>query len=68
MNLKKFFSEFWEIPEKEINNKTKLNDSDLKNFDSLKFYQFIAAVESEFKIKIEDISTINTFGDLSALI
>ena len=61
--LIKFFSEFWNIKEEEINGNLKLDDENLNNHSSVRFYQFIAALESNFNIIIEDIESITTFGD-----
>jgi acyl carrier protein len=63
-NLIKFFSEFWKIDPSNIKDSLCLDDTSLKNQSSVRFYQFIAALESNFNVKIDDINNINTFGDL----
>lgn len=62
--LKKFFSEFWRIKEDEINEDLKLDDENLNNHSSVRFYQFIVALESNFDVIIKNIGKITTFGDL----
>ena len=59
-----FFSEFWKIDSSHIHNNLKLNDEILKNQSSIRFYQFIAALESNYNVKIKNLNTILTFGDL----
>ena len=62
--LIQFFSDFWEIDSSKINDKLELNDKTLNNQSSIRFYQFIAAIESNFDVKIMSINKIVTFGDL----
>ena len=59
-----FFSDFWKIDCSHIHNNLKLNDEILKNQSSIRFYQFIAALESNYNVKIKNLNTILTFGDL----
>lgn len=59
-----FFSDFWNIDISKINDKLELNDKTLNNQSSIRFYQFIAAIESNFDVKIMSINKIITFGDL----
>ncbi len=59
-----FFAEFWEIAEDKIVDNLKLDNETLENQSSLRFYQFIAAVESNFNVRVENINNILTFGDL----
>lgn len=62
--LIKFFSDFWKIDNSNINNNLELNDKKIKNQSSIRFYQFIAAIESNFDVKIKNVENIKTFGDL----
>jgi hypothetical protein len=62
--LMKFFSEFWDIDESEIDNDLILNDENLENHSSVRFYQFIAALESNFDVVVKNFEDIFTFGDL----
>ena len=62
--LIQFFSDFWNIDISKINDKLELNDKTLNNQSSIRFYQFIAAIESNFDVKIKDINKIITFGDI----
>ena len=59
-----FFSEFWEINSSKIKDSLRLDNTDLENQSSFRFYQFIAAVESNFGIKLSNINDIETFRDL----
>jgi len=58
-----FFSEFWGVNESEITDDLKLDSKEL-DLDSLKFYQFIAALESNFNVKVENIGELDTFESL----
>lgn len=62
--LKEFFSEFWEIDISKIHDKLEFDNSVINNFSSIRFYQFIAALESNFDVKISKINEILTYGDL----
>jgi len=62
--LIQFFSDFWDINISEVNDKLELNDKTLNNQSSIRFYQFIAAIESNFDVKIKNINKIITFRDL----
>ena len=60
----KFFSEFWKIKESNINESLILNDENLKNHSSVRFYQFIAALESNLDVTVKNVENIFTLGDL----
>lgn len=62
--LKKFFSIFFKIPESSVNENLKLDSTSIPNMDSLMFYQLISDIETHFNVKIKDINSIITFGDL----
>jgi hypothetical protein len=62
--LQEFTAKFWKIDLSKINNDLKLNDENLNNRSSIRFYQYIAAIESNFDVKIKDINKIITFEDL----
>ena len=62
--LVSFFSEFWKIDSSQINDEMELNDQILKNQSSIRFYQFIAALESNYNVKVQNLNKILTFGDL----
>ncbi|MBI2135176.1 hypothetical protein HYU09_04235 [Candidatus Woesearchaeota archaeon] len=59
-----FFSEFWKIDQDEVTDKLELNSKSLPGFDSLRLFQFFAAVEFKFKVKIKKLNSIRTFGEL----
>jgi len=63
-DLIKFFSDFWKIDTSKINDNLELDDNTLDNNSSIRFYQFIAAIESNFDVKIVNINKIKTFGDI----
>lgn len=62
--LIQFFSEFWKIESSKINEDLKLDDEMLNNRTSIRFYQFIAAIESNFDVKVTNLNNLNTFGDI----
>lgn len=64
MELMRFFSEFWKMDSSQIHDNLKLNDETLKNQSSIRFYQFIAALESNYNVKVKNLGRISTFGDL----
>lgn len=57
-------SEFWDIPISQVKDSLKFDDQNLKNNSSIRFFQFIAAIESNFKVKVNNINKIRTFKDL----
>jgi len=62
--LNQFFAKFWEIDASKIKDNLELDNEFINNYNSLRFYQFIAAIESNFNVKITNLSEIYTFGDL----
>lgn len=58
-------SEFWDIPSSEVTDNLKLDDQTLNNNSSVRFFQFITAVESNLNVKVKNINKIRTFKDLS---
>jgi len=61
--LIKFFSDFWKIDASQINENLRFDSLEL-DFDSLRFYQFIAALESNFNVTVGKINELHTFKDL----
>lgn len=57
-------SEFWKIPASKIKDSLKLDNQTLINSSSIRFYQYIAAIESNLGVKVKDLNKIRTFGDL----
>ena len=49
-------SEFWGIPISKIDDALLLDDANLSNNSSIRFYQFIAAIESNFNVKVVDVN------------
>ena len=62
--LIKFFSEFWKLEPAKVNDGLMLSDREIKNFSSIKMFQFFAQLESRYKVKINNIHEIVKFGDL----
>ncbi len=62
--LKKFTAEFWKIPLPSIKPELELDDKNLNNQDSLRFFEFISEIEKKFKVRVENINQIKTFNDL----
>lgn len=60
----RFFAEFWEIKESDVNEEIKFDDEDLRNNSSVRFYQFIAALESNFDVKVNNVAEIFTIKNL----
>lgn len=59
-----FFAEFWKVNKSEISDSLKIDSEVLENYSSIRFFQFIAAVESNFGVKIENLDKIFNFEDL----
>ena len=62
--LKSFFSEFWKIEIDSLKDETLLNNETIKDLNSIRLYQFYAAVESNFDVRIKNIENIKSFKDL----
>jgi len=60
-----FFGEFWKVDPSLITEAMALDDARLPNNSSIRFYLFMAAVEKKFKVQLEEVHTITTFGELS---
>jgi len=59
-----FFSKFWSIDKNKITDDLKLDDSVLKGAISIRLYQFFAEIESKFGVKVNNVNSISTFGNL----
>ena len=59
-----FFSNFWKLEESLINEKLLIDDTNIPDFSSIRFFQFIAALESNFNLRVNNIERIVCFGDL----
>lgn len=64
VHLINFFSEFWGIDKSEITDPLKMDSQTLEDYSSIRFFQFIAAIESNFNIRVENLDKISNFGDL----
>ena len=62
--LIQFCAEFWQVDSSFINENLELNNKNLPNNSSIRFYQFLARLESHFQVRVGDTSSIITFGDL----
>lgn len=69
LNIKKelisLTSEFWGIPKASVKDSLKFDDKEMKDSSSIRFYQFIAAIESNFNVKVSSLHKIRTFKDLT---
>ena len=59
-----FSAEFWQVEPSFIVENLKLDDKSLPNNSSIRFYQFMAKTEAHFNVRINDVNSIITFGDL----
>ena len=59
-----FSADFWQIDPSTIHESLRLDDRDLPNNTSIRFFLFMAQVESHFGMRIENAFEIMTFGDL----
>ncbi len=62
--LIKFFSEFWGFEPSKVTDDLRLDDNNLGRQTSIRLYQFFAKVESKFNVKVKNLGSIITFGDL----
>ena len=59
-----FSGEFWDMTPSKITDSLALDDNSLDEFSSIRLLQFFAALESNFNVKIENLDSILTFGDV----
>ncbi|MBI2138991.1 acyl carrier protein [Candidatus Woesearchaeota archaeon] len=62
--LRQFFSKFWDVPLERVTESLALDDTALADYSSVRFYQFIAALESRFGVRVEHLENVVTFGSL----
>lgn len=62
--LVELFSDFWQVDPSKVTDALKLGNESLKNYSSIRFYQFIAAVESNLNVKVRNLNRVLTFKDL----
>ncbi len=62
--LARFFAAFWGIDVSGVSDSLRIDSTNLPNFSSIRFYQFIAAVESNLDAKVANLNRIITFRDL----
>ena len=63
-HLIKFFFKFWGIDASEITDFLKIDSQTLEDYSSIRVFQFIAAIESNFDVRVENLDKISNFGDL----
>lgn len=61
--LREFFSRFWDVKVEDVADDLMI-DSRIPSFTSIRLYQFLAAVESNFGVIVENVHKIRSFGDL----
>lgn len=59
-----FFSEFWKVNPSEVRDDLKLDSQSLPNNTSIRFYQFLAGIESRFGVSVKSVEKIRNFKDL----
>jgi hypothetical protein len=59
-----FCAEFWEIDRSKLNDQMKFSDKILNDNSSFRFYQFVAALESNFGVQVSDVNNVESFGEL----
>ena len=62
--LRHFCAQFWQVELSRISLDLRLDDPCLPHNTSIRFYQFIAALERQFKVRVNNIDTIITFGNI----
>jgi acyl carrier protein len=62
--LEEFTNAFWKLENGRISDSLKFDDSDLSDFSSIRFFQFLTAIEANFDLELEDVASIHTFRDL----
>ena len=63
-----FFSEFWQMDIASFTLDIKFDNKEIDNFTSLRFLQFIAAIESNFDFKFDSINELTSMRDLVKII
>jgi acyl carrier protein len=63
--LVKLFAEFWGIKPGQVKDSLEISDKALGDFSSIRFFQFMAAVESNLGVEVKDLAEIKTFADLA---
>jgi len=59
-----FIAAFWEMPESDVADGVELSEKDIPGLTSVRFFEFIAAIEAEFDVKVANIEKVLTVGDL----
>ena len=57
-DLRLLIAEFWGIDKNEIGNSFRFGPENIKNFSSLRFYRFIAAIEDKLHVSIKNLEKI----------
>ena len=65
--LQEFCSEFWDIEQDMVTDELAF-DSSLDGFSSIRFFQFLTVVESNFDVELSNPVQIKTFGDLAVAV
>ena len=66
--LKALIASYWQIPSDAVDWDLPLTGEHLKNFTSLRTLRFLASVEEQFHINIQEPGAITHFKDLLPLI
>ncbi|MBI3616095.1 MAG: acyl carrier protein [Candidatus Omnitrophica bacterium] len=66
--LKETISRYWNLPAEQIDWDMEFNDRRLAAFSSLRMLRFLASVEEQFQINIQDSDAVKRFKDLWILV
>lgn len=66
--LRALVARFWALEPTNVDDRLRFDPTHLRNMTSLRFFRFLAAVESKFGIRLADPSTITSYAALRAAI
>lgn len=66
--LKELISNYWHLDGEGLDWDTEFSSRGLKNFSSLRTLRFLASIEAELGVSIEDPGGIKSFRDLMRLV
>ena len=67
-HLQKIISNYWQLPGPEMDWATEFNSRNLNNFSSLRMLRFLASIEDQMEITIEDVDAVRSFQDLRRIV
>ena len=66
--LEKIISHYWQLSGQDLDWTMEFNSRNLSNFSSLRMLRFLASIEDQLKITIEDVDAIRNFQDLRRIV